>query len=101
MKSNVFWPNSLLAVRLFSQPRNRAKITCNPLVAELTYRRTNSGRGHPISTVKDHLAEAIYSVDELRVFEGTFDIASIKKELKAMMTSNTNVFCDADKGKCF
>ena len=38
-----------------------------------------------VSKVKDHHGDAIYSVDELGSFEGSFAIASNKKELKALI----------------
>ena len=40
-----------------------------------------------VSKVKNHHGDAIYSVDELGSFKGSFAIASSKKELKALMTS--------------
>ena len=52
-----------------------------------------------VSKVKNHHADAIYSVDELGSFEGSFAIASSKKELKALMKSDAEVVYDESKGK--
>ena len=54
-----------------------------------------------VSKVKDHHADAIYSVDELGAFDGSFAIASTKKELKALMKSDADVVYDESKGKLF
>jgi hypothetical protein len=54
-----------------------------------------------VSKVKDHHGDAIYSVDELGSFEGSFAIASSKKELKALMKSGADVVYDESKGKLF
>ena len=54
-----------------------------------------------VSKVKDHHGDAIYSVDELGSFEGSFAIASSKKELKALMKSDAEVVYDKSKGKLF
>ena len=54
-----------------------------------------------VSKVKDHHADAIYSVDELGGFDGSFAIASSKKELKQLMTSDADVVYDEKKGKLY
>ena len=54
-----------------------------------------------VSKVKDHHGDAIYSVDELGGFEGSFAIASSKKELKALMKSDADVVYDESKGKLY
>ena len=54
-----------------------------------------------VSKVKDHHDDAIYSIDELGGFEGSFAIASSKKELKALMKSDADVVYDESKGKLF
>tara|TARA_Y100001954_G_scaffold219313_1_gene253327 strand:+ start:255 stop:905 length:651 start_codon:yes stop_codon:yes gene_type:complete len=54
-----------------------------------------------VSKVKDHHGDAIYSVDELGSFEGSFAIASNKKELKQLMKSDADVVYDESKGKLF
>ena len=54
-----------------------------------------------VSKVKDHQGDAIYSVDEQGAFEGSFAIASSKKELKALMKSDADVVYDESKGKLF
>ena len=54
-----------------------------------------------VSKVKDHHGDAIYSVDELGAFEGSFAIASSKKELKALMKSDADVVYDESKGKLY
>ena len=54
-----------------------------------------------VSKVKNHHADAIYSVDELGAFDGSFAIASSKKELKALMKSDADVVYDESKGKLF
>ena len=54
-----------------------------------------------VSKVKDHHGEAIYSVDELGAFDGSFAIASSKKELKALMKSDADVVYDESKGKLY
>ena len=55
----------------------------------------------PIGKVKDHNGDAIYSVDKLSSFEGSFAIASSKKELKQLMTSDADVVYDESKGKLY
>ena len=52
-----------------------------------------------VSKVKNHHGDAIYSVDELGAFDGSFAIASSKKELKALMKSDADVVYDESKGK--
>ena len=54
-----------------------------------------------VSKVKDHHGDAIYSVDELGAFDGSFAIASSKKELKALMKSDADVVSDESKGKLY
>ena len=54
-----------------------------------------------VSKVKDHQGDAIYSVDELDSFKGSFAVASTKKELKALMKSDADVVYDEKKGKLF
>ena len=54
-----------------------------------------------VSKVKDHHGDAIYSVDELGAFDGSFAIASTKKELKALMKSDADVVYDESKGKLY
>ena len=54
-----------------------------------------------VSKVKDHHGDAIYSVDELGGFDGSFAIASSKKELKQLMTSDADVVYDEKKGKLY
>ena len=54
-----------------------------------------------VSKVKNHHGDAIYSVDELGSFEGSFAIASSKKELKALMKSAADVVYDEKKGKLY
>ena len=54
-----------------------------------------------ISKVKNHHGDAIYSLDELGGFEGSFAIASSKKELKALMKSAADVVYDESKGKLY
>ena len=54
-----------------------------------------------VSKVKDHHGDAIYSVDELGSFEGSFAIASSKKELKALMKSDADVVYDESKGRLY
>ena len=54
-----------------------------------------------VSKVKDHHGDAIYSVDELGAFDGSFAIASSKKELKALMKSDADVVYDESKGKLY
>ena len=54
-----------------------------------------------VSKVKDHHGDAIYSVDELGAFEGSFAIASSKKELKALMKSDADVVYDESKGRLY
>ena len=54
-----------------------------------------------VSKVKNHHGDAIYSVDELGSFEGSFAIASSKKELKALMKSAADVVYDDSKGKLY
>ena len=54
-----------------------------------------------VSKVKDHHGDAIYSVDELGAFDGSFAIASTKKELKALMKSDADVVYDETKGKLY
>ena len=54
-----------------------------------------------VSKVKDHHGDAIYSVDELGSFEGSFAIASSKRELKALMKSDADVVYDEKKGKLY
>ena len=54
-----------------------------------------------VSKVKDHHGDAIYSVDELGSFEGSFAIASSKKELKQLMKSDAEVVYDESKGKLY
>ncbi|MDA7622283.1 hypothetical protein N8657_00805 [bacterium] len=53
------------------------------------------------SKVKNHHGDAIYSVDELGAFDGSFAIASSKKELKQLIKSDANVVYDASKGKLY
>ena len=54
-----------------------------------------------VSKVKNHHGDAIYSVDELGAFDGSFAIASSKKELKALMKSDADVVYDESKGKLY
>ena len=54
-----------------------------------------------VSKVKDHHGDAVYSVDELGAFDGSFAIASSKKELKALMKSDADVVYDESKGKLY
>ena len=54
-----------------------------------------------VSKVKDHHGDAIYSVDELGAFEGSFAIASNKKDLKALMKSDADVVYDESKGRLY
>ena len=54
-----------------------------------------------VSKVKDHHGDAIYSVDELGSFEGSFAIASSKKDVKALMKSDADVVYDESKGKLY
>ena len=54
-----------------------------------------------VSKVKEHHGDAIYSVDELGAFDGSFAIASSKKELKALMKSDADVVYDESKGKLY
>ena len=54
-----------------------------------------------ISKVKNHHGDAIYSLDELGGFEGSFAIASSKKELKQLMKSAADVVYDESKGKLY
>ena len=54
-----------------------------------------------VSKVKDHHGDAIYSVDELGAFDGSFAIASTKKELKALMKSDADVVYDESKGRLY
>ena len=54
-----------------------------------------------VSKVKNHHGDAIYSVDELGSFEGSFAIASSKKELKTLMKSDAEVVYDESKGKLY
>ena len=54
-----------------------------------------------VSKVKDHHGDAIYSVDELGAFDGSFAIATSKKELKALMKSDADVVYDESKGKLY
>jgi len=54
-----------------------------------------------VSKVKNHHGDAIYSVDELGSFEGSFAIASSKRRLKALMKSDAEVVYDQSKGKLF
>ena len=54
-----------------------------------------------VSKVKDHHGDAIYSVEELGSFEGSFAIASSKKELKQLMKSDAEVVYDESKGKLY
>jgi len=54
-----------------------------------------------VSKVKDHHGDAIYSVDELGAFDGSFAIASSKKELKALMKSDADVVYDESKGRLY
>ena len=54
-----------------------------------------------VSKVKDHHGDAIYSIDELDAFDGSFAIASTKKELKALMKSDADVVYDESKGKLY
>jgi len=54
-----------------------------------------------VSKVKDHHGDAIYSVDELGAFDGSFAIASSKKELKQLMKSDADVVYDESKGKLY
>ena len=54
-----------------------------------------------VSKVKNHHGDAIYSVDELGSFEGSFAIASTKKELKQLMKSDAEVVYDESKGKLY
>ena len=54
-----------------------------------------------VSKVKNHHGDAIYSVDELGAFDGSFAIASSKKELKALMKSDADVVYDERKGKLY
>jgi hypothetical protein len=54
-----------------------------------------------VSKIKNHHGDAIYSVDELGSFEGSFAIASSKKELKALMKSDAEVIYDESKGKLY
>ena len=54
-----------------------------------------------VSKVKDHHGDAIYSVDELGAFDGSFAIASSKKELKTLMKSDADVVYDESKGKLY
>ena len=54
-----------------------------------------------VSKVKNHHGDANYSVDELGSFEGSFAIASSKKELKALMKSAADVVYDEKKGKLY
>ena len=54
-----------------------------------------------VSKVKNHHGDAIYSVDELGAFDGSFAIASSKKELKALMKSDADVVYDERKGRLY
>ena len=54
-----------------------------------------------VRKVKDHHSDAVYSVDELGAFDGSFAIASSKKELKALMKSDATVVYDESKGKLY
>ena len=54
-----------------------------------------------VSKVKNHHGDAIYSVDELGAFDGSFAIASSKKELKALMKSDADVVYDESKGRLY
>ena len=54
-----------------------------------------------VSKVKDHHGDSIYSVDELGSFEGSFAIASNKKDVKALMKSDADVVYDESKGKLY
>ena len=54
-----------------------------------------------VSKVKNHHGDAIYSIDELGSFEGSFAIASSKRELKALMKSDADVVYDEKKGKLY
>ena len=54
-----------------------------------------------ISKVKNHHGDAIYSVDELGAFDGSFAIASSKKELKQLIKSDADVVYDETKGKLY
>ena len=54
-----------------------------------------------VSKVKNHHGDAIYSVDELGSFKGSFAIASSKKELKALMKSDADIVYDEKKGKLY
>ena len=54
-----------------------------------------------VSKVKDHHGDAIYSVDELGAFDGSFAIASNKKDLKALMKSDADVVYDESKGRLY
>ena len=54
-----------------------------------------------VSKVKDHHGDSIYSVDELGSFEGSFAIASGRKDVKALMKSDADVVYDESKGKLY
>ena len=54
-----------------------------------------------VSKVKNHHGDAIYSVDELGAFDGSFAIAHSKKELKQLMESDADVVYDESKGKLY
>ena len=54
-----------------------------------------------VSKVKNHHGDAIYSVDELGAFDGSFAIASSKKELKQLIKSDADVVYDESKGKLY
>ena len=54
-----------------------------------------------VSKVKNHHGDAIYSVDELGAFDGSFAIASSKKELKQLIKSDADVVYDETKGKLY
>ena len=51
--------------------------------------------------MKDHHGGSIYSVDELGSFEGSFAIASRKRDVKALMKSDSDVIYDESKGKLY
>ena len=54
-----------------------------------------------VSKVKNHHGDAIYSVDELGAFDGSFAIASSKKELKQLIKSDADVVYDESTGKLY
>ena len=53
------------------------------------------------SKVKDHHGGSIYSVNELGSFEGSFAIASRKRDVKALMKDDADVVYDESKSKLY